>query len=92
MASHYFLKQKLVFIYVLQGHPGNVNVAKFMPEIVSHRTAAVPHGFTTLDAFGGAVLPVCSPWRVCSQSGLTYGEHPPGWWLQWVVVVPPPGW
>lgn len=46
---------------MLQGHPGNDNVAKFMPETVSCRTAAVPRGFTALDAVGGAVLPVCPP-------------------------------
>lgn len=62
MTSDYFLKTKAdVFICVLQGHPENDNVAKFMPEIVSCCTAAAPHGLTLLDAFSGAVLPVCPP-------------------------------
>lgn len=70
-----------VFIYVLQGHPGNDNVAKFVPEIVSCCTAAVPRSFTTSDAFGAALLPVCPPACLFTERFGARGA------LTWVVAA-----
>lgn len=72
---------------MLQRHAGNDNAAKFTPEIhakKSCRTAALPCGFTTLDAVCAATLPVCPlSVPVCTVVWHTGSTHPGGGCIEW---------